>query len=100
MSLVESIPGKRLDLLPQRLRLAALRLVVEEKLVKRGVSLKGLDYGKIEEATQNSVRQVLTIAVGIGANTTLFSVYDRLVLNPVTIPRPSSPRSRSARGRR
>jgi predicted permease len=33
---------------------------------------------------------VITIAVGIGANTTLFSVYDRLVLNPVTIPRPSS----------
>jgi predicted permease len=33
---------------------------------------------------------VLTIAVGIGANTTLFSVYDRLVLNPVTVPRPSS----------
>ena len=33
---------------------------------------------------------VITIAVGIGANTTLFSVYDRLVLNPVTLPRPSS----------
>jgi len=33
---------------------------------------------------------VVTIAVGIGANTTLFSVYDRLVLNPVTIPHPSS----------
>jgi predicted permease len=33
---------------------------------------------------------ILTIAVGIGANTALFSVYDRLVLNPVTIPRPSS----------
>jgi predicted permease len=33
---------------------------------------------------------VLTIAVGIGANTALFSVYDRLVLNPVTIPDPSS----------
>src|SRR5215471_18216371 len=33
---------------------------------------------------------VRTIAVGIGANTTLFSVYDRLVLNPVTIPHPSS----------
>ena len=42
-------------------RLTALRTVIEEKLVKRGVSLKGLDYGKIEEATQNSVRQVLTI---------------------------------------
>jgi cyclic-di-GMP-binding protein len=46
-------------------RLTALRTVVEEKLVKRGVSLRGLDYGKIEEATQNSVRQVLTIKVGI-----------------------------------
>jgi predicted permease len=33
---------------------------------------------------------VVTIAVGIGATTTLFSVYDRLVLNPVTIPHPSS----------
>jgi len=33
---------------------------------------------------------VITIAVGIGANTTLFSVYDRLVLNPVTIPSPST----------
>jgi len=32
----------------------------------------------------------LTIAVGIGANTALFSVYDRLVLNPVTISRPAS----------
>jgi putative ABC transport system permease protein len=37
-----------------------------------------------------SLVAVLTIAVGIGANTALFSVYDRLVLNPVTIPAPSS----------
>ena len=49
-------------------RLTALRTVIEEKLVKRGVSLKGLDYGKIEEATQNTVRQVLTIAVGISSD--------------------------------
>ena len=49
-------------------RLKALRTVIEEKLVKRGVSLKGLDYGKIEEATQNSVRQVLTIKVGISSD--------------------------------
>jgi hypothetical protein len=49
-------------------RLTALRTVIEEKLVKRGVSLKGLDYGKIEEATHNSVRQVLTIAVGISSD--------------------------------
>ncbi len=49
-------------------RLKALRLVVEEKLVKRGVSLKGLDWGKVEEATQNTVRQVVTIAVGINSD--------------------------------
>jgi len=37
-----------------------------------------------------SVVAVLTIGVGIGANTSLFSVYDRLVLSPVTIPNPST----------
>jgi predicted permease len=33
---------------------------------------------------------ILTIAVAIAANTALFSVFDRLVLNPVTISQPSS----------
>jgi len=49
-------------------RLAALRVVIEEKLVKRGVSLKGVDYGTVEEATQNTVRQVVTIKVGISSD--------------------------------
>ena len=49
-------------------RLNALRIVVEEKLVKRGVSLRGLDYGKVEEATQNTVRQTVTITVGISSD--------------------------------
>ena len=49
-------------------RLVALRIVLEEKLVKRGVSLRGLDYGKVEEATQNTVRQVVTIKVGISSD--------------------------------
>ncbi len=49
-------------------RLQALRTLVEEKLVKRSVSLKGLDYGKVEEATQNTVRQVMTIKVGISSD--------------------------------
>ena len=49
-------------------RLAALRLVIEEKLVKRNVSLKGLEYGDVEEATQNTVRQVATIKVGISSD--------------------------------
>ena len=32
------------------------------------MSLKGLDYGKVEEATQNTVRQVATIKVGISGD--------------------------------
>ena len=49
-------------------RLNALRTVLEEKLVKRGVSLKGLEYGDMQEATQNTVRQVATIKVGISSD--------------------------------
>lgn len=49
-------------------RLRAIRQLLEEKLVKRNVSLKGLDWGKVEEATQGTVRQVVTIAVGIGSD--------------------------------
>ena len=37
-----------------------------------------------------TVVAVLTIAVGIGANTALFSAFDRLILHPTTFPQPSS----------
>ena len=49
-------------------RLDALRVVMEEKLVKRGVSLRGVEYGDVQEASQNTVRQVMTIAVGISSD--------------------------------
>ncbi|HEX9260861.1 MAG TPA: YajQ family cyclic di-GMP-binding protein [Acidimicrobiales bacterium] len=49
-------------------RLRAVRQVLEERLVKRGVSLKGLDWGKVEEAAGGTVRQVVTIKVGISAD--------------------------------
>ena len=49
-------------------RLTALRTVLEEKLVKRGVSLRGVDYGDVQEATQNTVRQIVTIKVGISSD--------------------------------
>lgn len=49
-------------------RLAALRVVLEERLVKRGVSLKGLDWGKVEQASGDTVRQVVTIQVGISSD--------------------------------
>jgi uncharacterized protein YajQ (UPF0234 family) len=49
-------------------RLRAVRQVLEERLVKRGVSLKGLDYAKVEEASGTTVRQVVTIKVGISSD--------------------------------
>ncbi len=49
-------------------RLNALRTVLEEKLVKRGVSLRGVEYGDVQEATQNTVRQIVTIKVGISSD--------------------------------
>ena len=49
-------------------RLQALTQVLEEKLVKRGVSLKALSYGKVEEATTGTVRQTVTLNVGISTD--------------------------------
>jgi uncharacterized protein YajQ (UPF0234 family) len=46
-------------------RLKALTQVLEEKLVKRKVSLKALDYGKVEEAAKGAVRQTVALTVGI-----------------------------------
>ncbi len=46
-------------------RLTALRQVLEEKVVKRKLSLKALDYGKVEDAAGGTVRQVVTVVAGI-----------------------------------
>jgi len=46
-------------------RLRALHQVLEEKLVKRQVSLKALDPGKIEEASRGAARQRIAIRAGI-----------------------------------
>jgi uncharacterized protein YajQ (UPF0234 family) len=43
----------------------AIRTLLEEKMVKRGMSLKGIDWGKFEQASGDTVRQVVTIKVGI-----------------------------------
>jgi cyclic-di-GMP-binding protein len=48
-------------------RLAALRQVLEEKLVKRKVSLKVLDYGKVEEASGGTARQEVKLVAGISS---------------------------------
>ena len=48
-------------------RLRAVLQVVEEKLVKRQVSLKALDRGKVEEAAKGTVRQTVALNAGISA---------------------------------
>jgi hypothetical protein len=49
-------------------RLAALRQVLEEKMAKRKVSMKALDWGKVEEASGGTARQVATLVAGIGSD--------------------------------
>ena len=49
-------------------RLKALVQVLEEKLVRRNVSLKALDPGKVEEATRGTVRQTIGVKAGITAD--------------------------------
>lgn len=46
-------------------RLRALVEVLEEKLVRRSVSLKAISYDRVEEATKGTVRQKATLNAGI-----------------------------------
>jgi hypothetical protein len=46
-------------------KLEAVREILGQKLVKRGVSLKNLSYGKIEPAAGQSVRQKISLQQGI-----------------------------------
>lgn len=49
-------------------RLRALYQVLEEKLVKRKVSLKVLDPGPVEEAAGGRARQAIALAAGISSD--------------------------------
>jgi uncharacterized protein YajQ (UPF0234 family) len=46
-------------------RLKSVTDILESKLVKRNISLKAMDYGKVEEALGNTVRQKVKIQQGI-----------------------------------
>jgi uncharacterized protein YajQ (UPF0234 family) len=39
--------------------------ILQTKLVKRGISLKALTYGKVEQASGGTVRQIITLQQGI-----------------------------------
>jgi len=46
----------------------AVRVLLEEKFVKRGMSLKGIEWGKFEQASGDTVRQLVTVKVGISSD--------------------------------
>ena len=46
-------------------KLNAVNGILQQKLVRRGVSLKALDYGTVDPAAQSSVRQTVTLQQGI-----------------------------------
>ena len=48
-------------------KLKAVTEILQQKLSKRGVSLKALTYGKIESAANSSVRQKVNLQQGIAA---------------------------------
>lgn len=39
--------------------------MIQSKAVKRGIDIKAFDFGKVEPATQNTVRQTITVKSGI-----------------------------------
>ncbi|WP_420624361.1 YajQ family cyclic di-GMP-binding protein [Candidatus Poriferisodalis sp.] len=49
-------------------RLTAMRVVLEEKLVRRQVSLKAIHYGNVEEASGGTVRQEAALQAGISSD--------------------------------
>ena len=49
-------------------RLEALRQVLEEKLVKRHVSLKSIEYSAIQHVAGSRVRQTITLQSGISSD--------------------------------
>ena len=46
-------------------RLEAVKGILQQKLVRRGISLKALSYGTVDPAAKGSVRQVVTLQRGI-----------------------------------
>jgi cyclic-di-GMP-binding protein len=48
-------------------KLKAVIEILQQKLIKRGISLKSLTYEKIEPATGNSVRQKIKLTQGIAS---------------------------------
>jgi cyclic-di-GMP-binding protein len=49
-------------------RMMALRQVLEEKLIKRKISLKAIDFGDVEDAAGGRARQVVGLKAGVSSD--------------------------------
>jgi uncharacterized protein YajQ (UPF0234 family) len=47
------------------MKLTNIKDILGSKLVKRGISLKALEYGKVEDAAGSTLRQLVTLKQGI-----------------------------------
>ena len=64
-STIEMLPNELLLASSTEDRIRALYQVLEEKLVKREVSLKSIEAGPIEEASRGTARQKVALKAGI-----------------------------------
>ncbi len=61
----DKVEGRLVLASADEFRLQAVDQIVQQKLARRGVSLKALTHGKIEPAAKGSVRQTVTLQQGI-----------------------------------
>jgi uncharacterized protein YajQ (UPF0234 family) len=47
------------------MKLRSIHQIIEQKMSKRGIDLRCLEYGKEEEAGRNTIRQVITLREGL-----------------------------------
>lgn len=62
---IEDEPKKLTITTDSEVSLQAVRDMLESKLIRRGISLKILDYGEEEQASGGRVRQIVTLKEGI-----------------------------------
>ena len=61
--------GENITLLADdQMKLRAITEILSQKMTKRGISAKSLDFGNKEEATGGMIRQKLTITQGIASD--------------------------------
>ena len=58
--------GKKITVLSDdELKLKNVMDILQSKAIKRGIDIKAFDFGTVEPATQNTVRQIITLKSGI-----------------------------------